>query len=196
MALEERGLPFVITGIDEQSMPSWLTEINKNAEIPALRDGDEYVFGADDILSHVNDRYPEQSSAFLVPEAQLQQIETITSALVETFMKWMESKSKDSPVRTEYEDAVVELNKHLEKNGPYLCGTSPTDADFKVAPLLHHARVTLLNVMDFELPKKYAAVHKYIALMEGRASFQKYNQPDELIVSSWQRKFGMQAQTA
>ncbi|KAH7332438.1 hypothetical protein KP509_20G087300 [Ceratopteris richardii] len=72
----------------------------------------------------------------------------------------------------------LSLTSVWKQDGPYLCGTTPTDVDFKVAPLLHHACITILNAMDFELPEKYIDVHKYIALMEGTASFQKYNQPE------------------
>ncbi|KAI5069990.1 hypothetical protein GOP47_0014333 [Adiantum capillus-veneris] len=195
MMLEERMLAFVVTCIDEEEMPTWLTEIKKDPELPALRDGDEYIFGADDINEHVNERYRKESAPFIVPEELRGVCENLISALVETFEQWMTSKSKEGPGRKEYEEAVANLDKHLKENGPYMYGRFHTDADFKLAPLLHHARVTLLRVMDFELPKSFKAVNEYLQLAEGRASFQKYDRPEEEIVSIWSKKFGLSAQS-
>ncbi|MCO5568137.1 hypothetical protein L7F22_021833 [Adiantum nelumboides] len=59
--LKEQTLLFVSTCIDEGKMSIWLTDIKKCAELSALRDGDEYLFGADDIDEHVNERYERES---------------------------------------------------------------------------------------------------------------------------------------
>ncbi|MCO5588918.1 hypothetical protein L7F22_042879 [Adiantum nelumboides] len=93
--LKERTLLSVVTCIDEGEMSIWLTDIKKCAKLSALRDGDEYLFGADDINEHVNERYERESTPFIVLEELIKPCGKLTSVLVHRFEQWMGSKSKD-----------------------------------------------------------------------------------------------------
>lgn len=46
--------------------------------------------------------------------------------------------------------------------GPYIAGANPTDSDYALIPKLHHMRVALAHYMDFQIPSKFSALHKYI----------------------------------
>ena len=43
-------------------------QVNQDLDLPALRDGDEWIFGADEINGHLNERYSKESRPFIIPD--------------------------------------------------------------------------------------------------------------------------------
>jgi hypothetical protein len=46
--------------------------------------------------------------------------------------------------------------------GPYIVGKNPTESDYALIPKLHNMRMALVRYIDFKIPTKFIALHKYI----------------------------------
>jgi hypothetical protein len=46
--------------------------------------------------------------------------------------------------------------------GPYIAGKNPIESDYTLISKLHHMRVALAHYIDFKIPAKFTALHKYI----------------------------------
>ncbi|MCO5563715.1 hypothetical protein L7F22_017362 [Adiantum nelumboides] len=194
MALEERNLRYNVTYIEEgPNKPEWFTRLNPSGTLPAIKDGDTCAAGFDEILGHLNKRYPEQSEPLQVPSSLQPEVKSISHNLYITFKEWMKSKNKFAQAGVEYEKAVKELNIYLQGKRMYMSGSHATDADCDVFPKIRHARTALLHFMDFEIPMEYSSVHTYIELMSNRESVRRMDPSDMEIIDGYQKMFNMQS---
>jgi len=186
IALEEKKLPYTATFIEEgNNKPDWFLEKNPKGLMPVLRDGEEWIQDSDVITEHLEQKYPEIS--LKTPE----EFKEVGKSIFPTFVAYLKSKEAGDKAKNDLVKELAALDEHLQKSGPYIAGSNPTEADFALIPKLHHMRVALAHYMDFQIPTEYSALHKYIELLESRPSFQKTNSPDEMIIQGWKKKFGL-----
>jgi glutathione S-transferase len=184
--LEEKKLPYTATYIEEgDNKPDWFMEKNPKGLIPVLRDGEEWIQDSDKIAEHLEKKYPEVSLA--TP----QEFKQVGINIFQAFTTYLKSKNADDQSKEDLLKELAALNEHLKAKGPYIAGENPTDSDYALIPKLHHLRVSLAHYMNFQIPSEYAALHKFIELLESRPSFQKTNSPDEMIIEGWKKKFSL-----
>ncbi|MCO5557123.1 hypothetical protein L7F22_010679 [Adiantum nelumboides] len=184
LELEEKGLPYTATYIEEgPNKPDWFMAKNPQGLMPVLRDGQEWIQDSDKIAQHLEEKYPQHS---LKTPPQFKQV---GSGIFPAFTNWLKSKKADDLTKQEYLKELKDFNDHLQAHGPFIAGKEPTDSDFALAPKLRHARVALSHYVSFNIPEEYAAVHKYIEMMESRPSFRKTDSPNDMILQGWQKKF-------
>ncbi|KAH7432240.1 hypothetical protein KP509_07G014300 [Ceratopteris richardii] len=193
MALEERNLNYSASYIEEgPNKPDWFLKNNPSGTLPAIKDGDDWVVGFDNILQHLNTKYPEQSEGMEVPSSLQPDIKRMSEALYDTFIKWLESKNKFAQAGADYQNVVKEMNKFLQGKRMYMAGSHPTDADCDVFPKIRHARTALRYFMEFEIPLEFASVHTYIELMGNRESVRRTDSPDKDILDGYQKMFNLE----
>ncbi|KAH7404285.1 hypothetical protein KP509_15G019400 [Ceratopteris richardii] len=188
MELEEKGLPYTATYIEEgPNKPDWFMAKNPSGLMPVLRDGEQWIQDSEKIAKYLEEKYPQHPISTPPDVTSKWNL----SNIFQSFTKWLKSKNPEDSAKEEYIKEIKDLNDHLEAHGPYIAGKEPTDADFALAPKLRHARVALEHYMAFVIPQEFAALHKYIELMESRPSFRKTDSPDDMIIKGWQMKFDL-----
>lgn len=176
--MEEIGQPYELKFLtDEEFDSDWYGKINPFRRAPALQDGEFTMYESAAITLYLADKFQKLAPAKGSPEryrldqwafAAIANLETYS---VEVFAAdfFSEKTEYDLQVRKESIDMLdrfLPVFDEVLQKSPYLMGN-----DFSAADILFSAVMKLTWHTD--VPKKYAAVFKYLEKNYARPAFQR-----------------------
>lgn len=96
--------------------------------------------------------------------------------------------------RSKLDAAVLAFAKAIEGSGkPFLGGEAPQQADFALAPKLHHLSVAAPAHKGWTFPEGSQAAVDYLERMRSRPSWKQHEYSDESVVVGWKKNVGVDA---
>ena len=96
--------------------------------------------------------------------------------------------------RAKLDEAVLGLAKALGEAGkPFLGGDAPQQADFALAPKLHHLSIAAPAHKGWAFPPGAETVVEYLGRMRSRPSWKQHEYSDECVVAGWKKNVGVDA---
>lgn len=178
----------------------------REGKMPCLVHGAESVVDTESILDYIENSFPEPTMC--PPEAK--EAMKVTAPVWPAFVAFCKNPNTDKgqgphPDHEKLEEnlmvALARTDEYIAKNvGPYLCGTSPCIADFKLAPRLFHMKVALrahkkADANDEDSPAWEVPAHmKYLlGYMEQVFSLPQFSAtlyPEDYIAGGWEAARG------
>jgi glutathione S-transferase len=110
------------------------------------------------------------------------------------FIKAAVGSPEEGEKREKLDEAVLSLAKAIEASGkPFLCGDAPKQADFALAPKLHHLSIAAPAHKGWSFPDGSKAVTDYLGRMRARPSWKAHEYSDECVVAGWKKNVGVDA---
>ena len=192
--LLELKLPFQLHLIDfsqQQQKSAEYLQKNPLGQVPLLFDGERYIAESAAIVLYLSDRYPAAALAPLpdspLRAGYLQWLCYLTNQLAPTFRLWFYPSdlgfdTYPPEVRQQLQQKIEhcwqQLNEHLTLHGPWLCGQTPTAADFLLTMYMRWSRNMPVTALHWPALKQLADQ------LRQRPSWQLLNQQEGL--TEWQ----------
>lgn len=96
--------------------------------------------------------------------------------------------------RAKLDEVVLSLAKAIKDSGkPFLGGDAPQQADFALAPKLHHLSIAAPAHKGWTFPAGSEPVVEYLDRMRSRPSWKQHQYSDESVVAGWKKNVGVDA---
>jgi glutathione S-transferase len=180
MTLEEKRIPYRVEKVNMRcygDKPAEFQRLQPSGQIPvAVLDGQVYRQSNDIIFALEEDPFSEFKSLKPPPgqEARAQQLLRLERQLFSAWMYWLTGSPRN---QQGFVDILQQVEKELQKTGPYFMGDSVTLVDFQFAPFLERMAASLLYCKGFEMriaPGKstsYPCINKWFDAMETLESY-------------------------
>ena len=101
---------------------------------------------------------------------------------------------EEAEKRSKLDAAVLSLSKAIQEScKPFLGGDAPQQADFALAPKLHHLSVAAPAHKGWAFPEGSGPVSDYLERMRARPSWKAHAYSDESVVAGWKKNVGADA---
>lgn len=108
------------------------------------------------------------------------------------FIKAVVGSLEEAEKRKALDEAVVRLSEAIEASGkPFLGGDAPKQADFALAPKLHHLSIAAPAHKGWSWPSDAKAASEYLDRMRARPSWKAHEYSDESVVQGWKKNVGI-----
>ena len=182
-----KGIQPEIIPVDFKNKPDIFKQINPSGKVPLLVDGDRVVSDSGDIVSYLEERFPQ-------PAMEISRTD-YTAASGKIFGALV-SYAKAEPANEDTAKSVLveelkKFNDYLASRCPdgFICGSAPSAADFEIAPKLLHVTEVGRHYKGFEIPQEFTALHCYMQHVKEQAIFKQCAPSKEEIIAGWKKHF-------
>lgn len=186
LTLEEKHVPYRKQFVNEYDMPDWIGEVNQiGKKIPFIKDHetDKWMGESSDIVAYIEELYPDP---------KLGTSETTSDVGEGIFPAFTEFLKAEGAEQKEKEEKLVselrQLDEHLQKSGPYICGDKICAQCLAIAPRLYHTRIATKALKDWEIPKEFKGVYTFMDKMESRESWKNTAPTEQYVIDGWTKK--------
>lgn len=110
------------------------------------------------------------------------------------FIKAGVGSPEEAEKRAKLDEVVILLAKAIKDSGkPFLGGDAPQQADFALAPKLHHLSIAAPAHKGWAFPAGSEPVVEYLDRMRSRPSWKQHEYSDESVVAGWKKNVGVDA---
>ncbi|EFX88801.1 hypothetical protein DAPPUDRAFT_191462 [Daphnia pulex] len=146
--------------------------------VPSLEDGDQVIDNIDDIVSYLENKFPDNRLLYDNPKA-----DSAIKNVFSRFCFYIKQISKDS---THLENELQVLNTFLGQRGSiFLCGNNLTHLDCEFLPKLQHIRVASAALKNFFIPISLTHIWAYLFAAYNADVFVQTCPSDQEIVLHW-----------
>lgn len=200
LAAGEKQVPLTLGFIYFAAKPDWLLQVNPQGSVPVAKDlrasadaSNPWVVDSGVICDWLESEFPSPPSIGTVGEAASAPGGDVFPALA-GFIKAGVGSPEEVEKRSKLDQAVLGLARAIKASGePFLGGSSPGQADFALAPKLHHLSIAAPAHKGWAFPDGSQAVVDYLGRMRSRASWKLHEYSDESVVLGWKKNVGVDA---
>eukprot|EP00929_Paragymnodinium_shiwhaense_P034580 TRINITY_DN18798_c0_g1_i1.p1 TRINITY_DN18798_c0_g1~~TRINITY_DN18798_c0_g1_i1.p1 ORF type:complete len:463 (+),score=98.28 TRINITY_DN18798_c0_g1_i1:144-1532(+) len=188
IALREKDIPYDEVLINLYDKPKWYKEMVPTNLVPAVKfvDGGDVVWESEEILRHLDSKFPETTQLFQDAEA-VQAAAGLASQVMNASMGLayrtgnFSEESLESR-RSKLLAAIDNLDAHLKAGGPFLLGDRFSAADLMAVPMLERYGIQLpyfAAEVQLRDPARWPALAKWFAAMDARPAYSERVVGDE-----------------
>lgn len=200
LAAGEKQVPLTLGYVDFAAKPDWLLKVNPQGSVPVAKDlrasaspENPWVIDSGVICDWLESHFPSPPSVGAVADAASAPGGDVFPAFA-GFIKAGIGSPEEAEKRSKLDAAVLSLSKAIQEScKPFLGGDAPQQADFALAPKLHHLSVAAPAHKGWAFPEGSGPVSDYLERMRARPSWKAHAYSDESVVAGWKKNVGADA---
>ena len=177
-----------------------LLKVNPQGSVPVAKDlrasaspENPWVVDSGVICDWLESHFPSPPSVGAVADAASAPGGDVFPAFA-GFIKAGIGSPEEAEKRSKLDAAVLSLSKAIQEScKPFLGGDAPQQADFALAPKLHHLSVAAPAHKGWAFPEGSGPVSDYLERMRARPSWKAHAYSDESVVAGWKKNVGADA---
>lgn len=159
---------------------------------PTANKEDPWVVDSGTICDWLESEFPSPPSVGTVEEAGASAPGGDVFPAFAGFIKAAVGSPEEAEKRRALDEAVVRLSEAIDASGkPFLGGDAPRQADFALAPKLHHLSIAAPAHKGWSWPAESESAAAYLDRMRARPSWKAHEYSDESVVAGWKKNVGI-----